>query len=126
MEEARLLAFEKADWFMDLERLQVSPQKKKKHFTAPEALFNLDEEQLVKTLHAKNNVKRAAARAGAEGSDSEGENELDSTSDEGEHEKSSQDLVADTAGGNGEKAITWSPSSPSAGRLATQGAAGSG
>jgi hypothetical protein len=31
-DEARLSAFEKADWFMDLESLQVS-SKKKKHFT---------------------------------------------------------------------------------------------
>ncbi len=124
-EEERLSAFEKADWFMDLERLQVSP-KKKKHFTAPEALFNLDEEQSVKTLHAKNDDKRAAAWAEAEGDDSEEENKSDSTSEEGYHDKSSQDLVADTAVGTGEKSITWSPSSPSAGRLATHGAAGSG
>jgi hypothetical protein len=124
-EEARLSAFEKADWFMDLESLQVS-SKKKKHFTAPEALFNLDEEQSVKTLHAKNDDKRAAARTEAEGSDSEEENKSDSTSDEGYNDKSSQDLVADTAVGTGEKLITWSPSSPSVGRLATHGAAGSG
>ena len=33
-EETRLSAFEKADWFMDLESLHVR-SKKKKHFTAP-------------------------------------------------------------------------------------------
>ena len=85
-EEARLSAFEKADWFMNIELLHVRPRKKK-HFTAPEALFNLDEEHLVKTLHAKNDDKRVAAWAEAEGLGSEEKNESDFTSDEEEHDK---------------------------------------
>ena len=124
-EEARLSAFEKSDWFMDLEQLHVSA-KKKKHFTAPEALFNLDEVQSVKTLHAKNDEKRAAARAEAEDYTSEEENESVYTPDAGNNDKSSQDLVEDTAAGTVDKSITWSPSSPSVGRPATRGAAGSG
>ena len=124
-EEARLSAFEKSDWFMDLEQLQVSA-KKKKHFTAPEALFNLDEVQSVKTLHAKNDEKRAAARAEAEDYTSEEESESVYTPEEGNNDKSPQDLVEDTAAGTVDKSITWSPSSPSVGRPATRGAAGSG
>ena len=110
---------------MDMEQLQVSA-KKKKHFTAPEALFNLDEVQSVKTLHAKNDEKRAAARAEAEDYTSEEENESVYTPDAGNNDKSSQDLVEDTAAGTVDKSITWSPSSPSVGRPATRGAAGSG
>ena len=124
-EEARLSAFEKSDWFMDLEQLHVSA-KKKKHFTAPEALFNLDEVRSVKTLHAKNDEKRAAAWAEAEDYTSEEEHDSVSTTEAGKHDKSSQDLAVDTAVGTGDKSITWSPSSPSDGRPATQGAAGSG
>ena len=124
-EEVRLSAFEKADWFMDLDCLQVSP-KKKKQFTAPEALFNLDEEQSVKTLHAKNDAKKAAAWEEAEGADSEDHSDSTSEVEWEEHDKSPQDLATDKAVGTGGKSITWSPPSPSDGRLATHGAAGTG
>ena len=103
----------------------MSP-KKKKQFTAPEALFNLDEEQSVKTLHAKNNAKRATAWEAAEGADSEDHSDSTSEGDGEESDKSSQDLATDKAVETGDKSITWSSSSPSAGRLATHGAAGTG
>jgi len=126
-DKARLSSFEKADWFIDIDKLRVSP-KKKKSYTAPEALFLLDEARSVTTLHAKNDNKRAAARAGADDWDSgEEENDLDSTSDErGNFDKSSQGLAADKADGNGDKSISWSPAGSSEERPATQGAAGSG
>ena len=67
-DDARLSSFEKADWFIDIDKLRVSP-KKKKSYTAPEALFLLDEARSVTTLHAKNDNKHAAARAEADGWD---------------------------------------------------------
>ena len=53
-DDSKLAAFEKAEWYFDLEKISVSPQKKKNlEYTAPEALFNWDEAQSVNTLHAK-------------------------------------------------------------------------
>ena len=121
--DSRLSAFENASWFIDIDNLRVSP-KKKKQYTAPEALFLLDEARSVTTLHAKNDGKRAAARAGVEDVDSEEEDDMDSESDERDHDKSSQGLDPDMA--DGSKKISWSPAGSSDERLASQGAAGSG
>jgi hypothetical protein len=124
--DSRLSAFEKASWFIDIDNLRVSP-KKKKQYTAPEALFLLDETRSVTTLHAKNDGKRTAAREGAFDVDSEEEvDDLDSASDERDHDKSSQDLDPDKAAGDNGKTITWSPASSSDERLASREAAGSG
>jgi hypothetical protein len=60
----RLLAFANASWYFDIKNLQVSPTKSKKNCTAPEALFNLDADRLIVTLHAKNNARHAADRHG--------------------------------------------------------------
>jgi hypothetical protein len=112
-DDACLSSFEKTNWFIDIDKLCVSP-KKKKSYTTPEALFLLDEASLVTTLlHAKNDNKCAAARAEVDGWDSgEEDNDLDSPSGERENiGKLSQGLAADKAGGNGDKAISWSPTS---------------
>jgi len=122
-DDARLSAFEKADWFIDIEKLRVSP--KKKAYTAPEALFLLDEARSVSTLHAKNDSKRAAAREGFVDSDSEEEDETDSASDERDIDKSSQDLATDKAGEK-DKSISWASAGSNDERLASQGAAGGG
>ncbi len=76
-----LAAFEQQDWYFDLHQLRVTPKKKAHEYTAAEALFNLDADQLVTTLHAKNDAKRATTRDGYGGSDSE-EEDSDSASDE--------------------------------------------
>ncbi len=77
-----LAAFEKQDWYFDLHQLRVSPKKKAHHYTAPEALFNLDADRSVNTLHAKNDAKHAAARKSYGDSDSEEAETSDSASDE--------------------------------------------
>jgi hypothetical protein len=121
-----LAAFEKQDWYFDLHQLRVSPKKKTHHYTAPEALFNLDADRSVHTLHAKNDAKRAAARKSYGDSDSEEEETSDSASDEREFGKSPDGKVADKEVGDGQKSITWSPSGPSDGRLSPREAAGGG
>ncbi len=81
-------------------------QPRKGTYTAPEALFNLDETHLVNTLHAKNDAKRAAACRAADG-DSEEEDLKDSASKEPDLERSPRG----TAGNEEEdsnKTIMWS------------------
>ena len=125
-DDSKLALFEQADWYFDLEKISVSPQKKKNmEYTAPEALFNWDEAQSVNTLHAKNDARRATARRLAEGeSDSE---EEDEGSEPEQHEigKSSNDTDIGNAGEDG-KRITWSPAGSSDGRHAGNSAAGDG
>ena len=126
-DDSKLAAFEKADWYFDLEKISVSPQKKKNlEYTAPEALFNWDEAQSVNTLHAKNDARRAAARKRADG-DSDSEEE-DEGSEPKKHEngKSLNDTVDGNADEDGNKSITWSPAGPSDGRHAGNSAAGGG
>jgi hypothetical protein len=126
-----LAMFESQDWYFDLSKLRVSPKKKAHHYTAPEALFNLDADRSVNTLHAKNDAKRASAKSvyGGGSSASEEEEDTDSASEERESGKSPPDgEQADKEDENGEKAISWSkdPSSPSDGRLTSRTAAGGG
>jgi hypothetical protein len=85
-------------------------------------LFNLDADHLVVTLHAKNNAKCAAASNGYGDIDSE-EEEMDSASNEHENGKSPDGKAADKEGGDGQKSISWSPSSSSSERLASHEAA---
>ncbi len=123
-----LAAFESQDWYFDLRNLCVSSKKKAHHYTAPEALFNLDADRLVTTLHAKNDAKRASAKAGyGEASDSK-EEDTDSASNEHDTDKSSDGENSDKEVGDGQKLISWSPdnSSPSDGRLTSRAAAGGG
>jgi hypothetical protein len=123
-----LAAFESQDWYFDLRNLRVSSKKKAHHYTAPEALFNLDADRLVTTLHAKNDAKRASAKAGyGEASDSE-EEDTDSASNERDIDKSPDGKNSDKEVGDGQKLISWSPdnSSPSDGRLTSRKAAGGG
>jgi hypothetical protein len=122
-----LAAFADQDWYFDLQKLRVSPNKKKSllDYTSPEALFNLDAERSVVTLHAKNDTKRAAARNGYGEASSEEEDE-DSASDERELDKSPDGKAIDTEEGDGNKSISWSPSNPSDGRLSSHAAAGGG
>ncbi len=124
-DNARLTAFENQEWYFDLNKLCVSPKKKKKHYTAPEALFNLDADRSVITLHAKNNVKHAAARDGYGDIDSE-EEDTDSASNECGNGKSPDGKAADKEGGDGQKSISWSPSGSSVERLASHEVAGGG
>ena len=77
-----LLVFESVSWYINIEKLQVSPKKEGENYTAPEALFNLDAANLVTILHMKNDAKRAAACVVAADSDSEEEDDLDSASNE--------------------------------------------
>jgi hypothetical protein len=121
----RLSAFANTPWYFDIKKLQVSPTKSKKNYTAPEALFNLDANRLIVTLHAKNNAKCAADRHGQSNSDSEEEG-LDSASNERELDKSPDDKATNKDKGPGHKSISWSPSGSSDERLASQEAAGSG
>ncbi len=121
-----LAVFEKQDWYFDLHQLRVSPKKIAHQYTAPEALFNLDADRLVTTLHNKNNARRAAARDGYGGADSE-EEDLDSAYDERDRSKSPDEEVSDKEEEDGHKSsISWSPSSPSDGRLSSREAAGGG
>ena len=126
-EDSKLAAFEKADWYFDLEKISVSPQKKKNlEYTAPEALFNWDETQSVNTLHAKNDARRAAAWKRADGeSDSEEEGEGSEPNEHG-NGKSSNDTAIGNVGEDGNKSITWSPAGPSDGCQAGNSAAGGG
>ena len=119
-DDSKLATFEKADWYFDLEKISVSPQKKKNlEYTAPEALFNWDEMQSVNTLHAKNDAQRAAARKQAAGeSDSEEEDNEGSEPDTHDNRKSPEDTDNGIAGEDGNKSITWSPAGPSDGRHA--------
>jgi hypothetical protein len=103
----RLAAFEKEDFYIDIEKLCVSAQKKnKKEYTVPEALFNLDDGHLINTLHTKNNTKPMAAKKAADGYDSEEEGSADSESKMRDVKKLSFDLVPDIEGGVGSKTIT--------------------
>ena len=127
-DQSKLAQFEKADWYFDLEKISVSPQKKKDmEFTAPEALFNWDEAQSVNTLHAKNDARRAAARKRAEDiSDSEEEENEGSEPMTHVNRKSPSDTENGKDGEDGNKSITWSPIGPSAGSHAGNSAAGGG
>jgi hypothetical protein len=120
-----LAAFEKQDWYFDLRQLQVTPKKKAHKYTAAEALFNLDADRSVTTLHAKNDAKRAAAREGYGGSDSE-EEDSDSASNERDLGKLPGGMVTDKEVGDGNKAISWSPPDPSVGGLNPREATGGG
>ncbi len=123
-----LAAFESQDWHFDLRNLRVSSKKKAHHYTAPEALFNLDADRSVTTLHAKNNANHASAKAGyGEASDSE-EEDTDSASDECDTDKLPDSKNSDKEVGDGQKLISWSPDnpSPSDGRLTFRAADGGG
>ena len=106
----------------------MSPKKKAHDYTAPEALFNLDADRSVTTLHAKNDAKCAAAKDGYGGSDSgEEEENSDSASDERNLDKSPGGMALDKEVGEGQnKAISWSPPDPSDGRLTPREATGGG
>jgi hypothetical protein len=122
-----LEAFALQDWYFDLEKLRVSPRKKKAHkYTAPEALFNLDADRSVVTLHMKNDAKRAAAKDGYGEVNSEEEDDTDSASDTHTIGKSPDGKADDDKGGDGQKLISWSPSDPSDGHPASRLAAGGG
>ena len=125
---SKLALFEKADWYFDLAKISVSPQKKKSmEYTAPEALFNWDETQSVNTLHAKNDARRAKARNQAFGdSDSEEGEEEGSEPDKHEFGKSPEDTDNGNAGEDGNKSVTFSPAGSSAERHAGNSAAGGG
>ena len=101
----------------------MSPKKKAQKYTASEALFNLDADQSVTTLHAKNDAKRAATRDGYGGSDSEDE-DLDSASNERDLGKSPGGMASDKEVGEGNKVISWTPPDPSDGRLTPREATG--
>ena len=126
-DDSKLALFEQADWYFDLEKISVSPQKKKNlEYTAPEALFNWDETHSVNTLHAKNDARRATARRLAEGSTDSEEEDEGSEPEQHTLGKSSNDTEIGNAGEDGNKSITWSPASPSDGRHAGNSAAGGG
>ena len=126
-DDSKLALFEQADWYFDLEKISVSPQKKKNmEYTAPEALFNWDEAQSVNTLHAKNDARRATARRLAEGESDSEEEEEGSEPEQHEIGKSSNDTDIGNAGEDGKRSITWSPAGPSDGRHAGNSAAGDG
>ncbi len=120
-----LADFEKQEWYFNLTKLR-SPKKNKSNYTAPEALFNLDADQSVTTLHAKNDARRAAAKNFSD-SDS-GEEDSDSASDERGSSKSPDGEASDMEEGDGQKSISWSPdpSTPSDGRQGPHEAAGGG
>jgi hypothetical protein len=121
----RLAAFEKVDFYIDIEKLRVSTQKKnKKEYSAPEALFNLDDGHLVNIFHIKNNAKRAVAQKAADRNDSEEEGLADSASKPRNVGKLSSNLAPDIEGGDGSKTITWLPPSSSDECLASCWAAG--
>jgi hypothetical protein len=122
-----LAAFENQEWYFNLKNLRVSPKKGQQNYTAPEALFNLDADKSVATLHAKNDARRAAATDLGD-SDSE-EEDSDSASDERIHDKSPDGEAADMEDGDSQnKSISWedSPSGPSDGHLPPHAAAGGG
>ena len=98
--------------------------KKTMEYTAPDALFNLDETHSVTTLHAKNDAKRAAAKRFADGDNSEEEDSTDSASKKRNLGKLSNDKGLDNGDGDGNKTISWSPHSSSEECLAGRGAAG--
>ena len=57
-DERRMAEFEKAAWYRDeFGKHMVSNLKKVKQYTDPEALYDLDGERSVKTLHARNDPK---------------------------------------------------------------------
>lgn len=126
--DSKLALFEKADWYFDLAKISVSPQKKKNmEYTAPEALFNWDKTQSVNTLHAKNDARRAKARDWAAGdSDSEEGEEEGSGPDKHESRKSSDDTGHGITGEDGNKSVSWSPAGSSDERHAGNLAAGGG
>ncbi len=121
-----LADFEKQDWYFNLKSLCVSHKKGKTNYTAPEALLNLDADQSVTTLDAKNNARCAAAK-GFGDSDSE-EEDTDSASDECDIGKLPNGKASDKEEGDGQTSTSWSldPSSPSDGRLTSRAAAGGG
>ena len=127
-EQSKIALFEQADWYFDLAKISVSPQKKKTlEYTAPEALFNWDEAQSVNTLHAKNDARRAAARIRADDdSDSVEEDNEGSEPKTHDNRKSPEDTDNGKEDEDGNKSITWSPTSPSDGRHAGNSAAGGG
>jgi hypothetical protein len=121
----QLLAFANTSWYFDIKNLQVSPTKSKKNYTAPEALFNLDANRSIVTLHTKTDAKCAVDRHGQSNSDSE-EEVLNSTSNDCELDKLPNDKAADKEKGKGHKSISWLPSGSSDERLAAHEATGSG
>ena len=126
-EKESLAAFENQEWYFNLKSLRVSPNKKgKKNYTAPEALFNLDADKSVATLHAKNDARRAAANNLSD-SDS-GEEDSDSASEEHDLGKSPDGETADKEDGDTQKLVSWGEptSSPSDGHLASHAAGGGG
>jgi hypothetical protein len=125
-EKDSLAAFEDQDWYFNLKNLCVSPKRGHKNYTAPEALFNLDADKSVDTLHAKNDARRAAARNLSD-SDS-GEEDSDSASEEHDLGKSPDGETADKEDGDTQKLVSWGEptSSPSDGHLASRAAAGGG
>ena len=127
-DDSKLALFEKADWYFDLAKISVSPQKKKNmEYTAPEALFNWDATQSVNTLHAKNDARRAKARDRNLGdSDSEEGEEEGSEPDKHEFGKSLNDTVNGNAGKEGNKSVSFSPAGSSEERHAGNSAAGGG
>jgi hypothetical protein len=57
-EDARMAEIEKAAWYKDeFGKHMVAGMKKLKTYTDPEALYNLDGERSVRTLHARNDPK---------------------------------------------------------------------
>ncbi len=119
-----LAAFENQEWYFNLKNLRVSPKKGTQNYTAPEALFNLDADKSVATLHAKNDARRAAAKDLGD-SDSE-EEDTDSASNERDHGKSPDGETADMEDVDSQKLISWGepPSGPSDGHLPSHAAAG--
>ncbi len=105
--EASLAVFENAPWYVGISKLQVSETKGK--YTAPEALFNLDEAQSVTTLHAKNDGKRAAAPKAAARLDSEDEDDGSNKDSASSNSKSDAPLeeTAGIDGSDGTKTVTW-------------------
>ena len=126
-EKESLAGFEDQEWYFNLKKLRVSPKRGKKNYTAPEALFNLDADKSVVTLHAKNDKRRAEAINFSE-SDSGEEEDLDSASDERDFGKSPEGEAADKEDRDTQKSVSWEEptSSPSDGHLASHAAAGGG
>jgi hypothetical protein len=126
-DESQLAAFEKADWYFDLDKMSVSPlTKKDMNYSAPEAVFNWDEAQLVNTLHVKNDARRAAARNRADGNLDSEEEEFEG-SEPNTHEKLPNDMAAGNVGmGRNQKSISWSPNGSSVEHQSGSLAAGGG
>jgi hypothetical protein len=126
-EKESLEAFENQEWFFNLKSLRVSPRKRgDKNYTAPEALFNLDADKLVVTLHTKNDARRAAAYNLSD-SDS-GKEESDSASGKRDSVKSPNGKATDKEDGETQESISWEDptSGPSDGNLSPHAAAGGG